>query len=270
MADLRTVVIAGAAGRMGQALVRAVVKQDGLTISGAIERPDSPAIGKDVGVVAGGEALNVLITEDVGTALDHADVLLDFTSPSSTVALARQTGERGLVHVIGTTGCSAEDEAALNEAAKAGARIVKAGNFSLGVNLLVELTKKAAAVLGPDWDAEVLEMHHNKKVDAPSGTALMLGKAVAEARQTDFDAEAVYAREGHTGAREKGTIGFATLRGGNVIGEHSVYLVGPNERIELTHKAQDRALFADGAVRAALWAHDKPSGYYSMADVLGF
>ncbi|MBU1174373.1 MAG: 4-hydroxy-tetrahydrodipicolinate reductase [Alphaproteobacteria bacterium] len=270
MSDLRTVVIAGAAGRMGQALLKAVVATEGLCVVGAIERSSSPALGKDVGTIAGLEPLGIAITADIGAALEGAEALLDFTTPASSVALAHETAARGMVHVIGTTGCSAEDEAAFLAAAEAGARIVKAGNFSLGVNLLVELTKKAAEVLGPDWDAEIVEMHHNRKVDAPSGTALMLGKAIAEGRQTSFKDKTVMAREGHTGPRQKGTIGFATLRGGNVIGEHSVYLVGPNERIELTHKAQDRALFADGAVRAALWARNKPKGYYQMADVLGF
>ena len=270
MVDLKTVVIAGAAGRMGQALLKAVLATEGLKVGGALERPGSEAIGKDIGSLAGLESLGVQVTGDIGAALADSDILLDFTTPETSVALAGEAARRKLVHVIGTTGCSAEDEKALHAAANDGAVIVKAGNFSLGVNLLVELVRKASEALGPDWDAEVLEMHHNRKVDAPSGTALMLGKAVADARQIDFDAEAVYAREGHTGARERGTIGFATLRGGNVIGEHSVYLVGPNERIELTHKAQDRALFADGAVRAALWAHGKPAGYYSMADVLGF
>ncbi len=270
MTDLRIVVIAGAAGRMGQALLKAVLATGGLTVSGALERPDSPAIGKDLGTLNGLEPLGVTITADVAAALDGAEAVLDFTAPASSVALSRESAARGLIHVIGTTGCSPEDENIFLEAAGAGARIVRSGNFSLGVNLLLELVKKAASVLGPDWDAEILEMHHNKKVDAPSGTALMLGRAVAEARGKDFEMAAVMAREGQTGPREKGTIGFAALRGGNVIGEHSVYFVGPNERIEITHKAQDRALFADGAVRAALWAREKPAGYYSMADVLGF
>ena len=269
MTDLR-IAIAGAAGRMGQANLRAVLGTPGLVVTGAVERPGSDQIGKDVGNVAGLDALGVLITDDVASVLSEADALIDFTTPDTSTALARETGPRGLIHIIGTTGCSAGDEEVFHAAAKEGARIVKSGNFSLGVNLLVQLVRQAASVLGPDWDAEIIEMHHNRKVDAPSGTALMLGKAVAEARQTDFDAEAVYAREGHTGPREKGTIGFATLRGGNVIGEHSVLLVGPNERIELSHKAQDRALFADGAVRAILWARSKPQGYYQMADVLGF
>ncbi len=269
MSDLMVVVIAGAAGRMGQANLRAVLATEGLRIGGALERSGSNAIGKDVGALVGGEPLGVTVTDDVAKALKGADAVLDFTSPAASVALAEETARRGLVHVIGTTGCSVEDEKALEAAAAAGGRIVKAGNFSLGVNLLVELVRKAASALGPDWDAEIVEMHHNRKVDAPSGTALMLGKAVADGRRTSFDDKAVFAREGHTGPRRMGTIGFAALRGGNVIGEHSVYLVGPNERIELTHKAQDRALFADGAVRAALWARGKPAGYYSMADVLG-
>lgn len=270
MADLKVVVIAGAAGRMGQANIRAVLATEGLAIGGALERTGSDAIGKDVGTLVGAAPLGVIVTDDVEQALDGADAIIDFTTPATSLALAQEAAARGLIHIIGTTGCSAEDEKALQGAAEAGACIVKSGNFSLGVNLLVELTKKAAAVLGPDWDAEIVEMHHNRKVDAPSGTALMLGKAVAEGRQTAFEDKAVYAREGHTGPRERGTIGFATLRGGNVIGEHGVYLVGPNERIELSHKAQDRALFADGAVRTLLWARDKPKGYYSMADVLGF
>ena len=270
MTDLKVVVIAGAAGRMGQANIRAVLATEGLSLGGAIERAGSDAIGKDVGALVGAEPLGVTVTDDVAAALDGADAILDFTTPATSVALAGEAARRNMIHVIGTTGCSREDEAAFEQAAKSGARIVKAGNFSLGVNLLVELVKKAAGALGPDWDAEVIEMHHNRKVDAPSGTALMLGQAVADARQTDFDAEAVYAREGHTGPREKGTIGFATLRGGNVIGEHTVLLVGPNERLELSHKSQDRALFADGAIRALLWARNQPQGFYSMADVLGF
>lgn len=269
MTDLRTVVISGAAGRMGQANLRAVLATKGLKVSGALERPGSNVIGKDAGTLAGVDPLGVLVTDNVADALEGADALLDFTSPESSVALAAETAKRGMIHVIGTTGCTPEDETALQAAANAGARIVKAGNFSLGVNLLVELVKKAAAALGPDWDAEIIEMHHNKKVDAPSGTALMLGKAVAEGRETSFEDKTVFVREGHTGPRESGTIGFATLRGGNVIGEHSVLLVGPNERIELSHKAQDRALFADGAVRAIVWARNKPAGYYQMADVLG-
>ncbi len=270
MSNLTVVVIAGAAGRMGQANLKAVLATEGLAIGGALEKPGSDAIGKDIGTLAGLEPLGVSVTDDIATALEGADIVLDFTSPAASLALANETAARGLVHVIGTTGCSAEDDAAFRAAADAGARIVKSGNFSLGVNLLIELVKKAAGVLGPDWDAEIVEMHHNRKVDAPSGTALMLGKAVAEARGTNFDQSAVYARQGHTGARKKGEIGFAALRGGNVIGEHSVMLVGPNERIELSHKAQDRALFADGAIRAALWAKDRPQGYYQMADVLGF
>jgi 4-hydroxy-tetrahydrodipicolinate reductase len=185
------------------------------------------------------------------------------------VALADKAAALGIVHIIGTTGCSVEDDARIAAAASAGVRIVKSGNFSLGVNLLLGLVEQAARAL-PGFDVEVLEMHHNKKVDAPSGTALMLGAAAARGRDVDLASHAVRSRDGHTGARVAGTIGFATLRGGNVIGDHTVILAGPSERIELGHIADNRALFADGAIRAALWAADQAPGLYSMADVLGF
>ena len=209
------------------------------------------------------------IVDHVEAALALAQGVIDFTAPAASVALARKAAERGLVHVLGTTGLSEDDEAAIRQAAKAGARIVKAGNFSLGVNLLMGLVKKAAADL-PGFDIEILEMHHNRKVDAPSGTALMLGEAAAAGRNVSLKDASVRVRDGHTGAREPGTIGFATLRGGNVIGEHSVIFAGPAERLELRHVADDRTLFAGGAVRAALWAKDQKPGLYSMADVLGF
>ena len=200
---------------------------------------------------------------------DGVQAIIDFTAPANSVALARKAAERGLVHIVGTTGCSAEDDAAIQQAACDGARIVKAGNFSLGVNLLLGLVEQAARAL-PGFDVEILEMHHNKKVDAPSGTALMLGEAAAKGRNITLSDHSVRSRDGHTGAREEGTIGFAALRGGNVIGEHRVILAGPAERIELTHIADNRALFADGAVRAALWAASQKPGLYNMADVLGF
>lgn len=270
MADLRIVVIAGAAGRMGQALLKAVLATEGLAVSGAIERPDSPAIGKDLGALAGLEPLGVIVTADVAAALDGAEAVLDFTTPAASVALATETAKRGLVHVIGTTGCSDEDEKVFEAAAAAGARIVKAGNFSLGVNLLAELVRQAAAALGPDYDIEILEMHHNHKVDAPSGTALMLGDAAAAGRGISITEHSVRVRDGHTGPRVAGSIGFASLRGGTVVGDHSVILAGPSERIELVHRAEDRGIFANGAARAALWAARQPKGYYTMADVLGF
>jgi 4-hydroxy-tetrahydrodipicolinate reductase len=267
MSDLK-VTIAGAGGKMGAANIRAIAATAGITVVSAFDRAGAPAVGKDAGELAGIEALGVTITADVAAALADAEAIIDFTAPANSVALAQEAAKRGLVHIIGTTGCSEADDAAIREAA-ARARIVKAGNFSLGVNLLLGLVKQAAAAL-PGFDIEILEMHHNKKVDAPSGTALMLGEAAARGRSVDLKTHSVRVRDGHTGAREEGSIGFATLRGGNVIGEHKVILAGPSERIELNHIADNRALFADGAVRAALWVRDQRPGLYSMADVLGF
>lgn len=267
MPDLK-VAIAGAGGKMGAANIRAVAATPGLSVVSALDRPGAPGIGKDAGELAGIEALGVAITDDVAAALAGAEAIIDFTAPASSVALAGEAAKRGLIHIIGTTGCSEADDAAIRAAA-ASARIVKAGNFSLGVNLLLGLVKQAAAAL-PGFDIEILEMHHNKKVDAPSGTALMLGEAAARGRNLDLKTHSVRVRDGHTGPREEGSIGFATLRGGNVIGEHRVILAGPSERIELNHIADNRTLFAEGAVRAALWARDQRPGLYSMADVLGF
>lgn len=267
MSDLK-VAIAGAGGKMGAANIRAIAATPGITVVSAFDRAGAPVIGKDAGELAGIEALGVTVVDDPAAALDGADAIIDFTAPANSVALAKEAAKRGLVHVIGTTGCSEADDAAIREAASS-ARIVKAGNFSLGVNLLMGLVKQAAAAL-PGFDIEILEMHHNKKVDAPSGTALMLGEAAARGRNLDLKTHSVRVRDGHTGPREEGSIGFATLRGGNVIGEHRVILAGPSERIELNHIADNRALFADGAVRAALWARSQKPGFYNMADVLGF
>ncbi|MGN6487234.1 MAG: 4-hydroxy-tetrahydrodipicolinate reductase [Devosia sp.] len=268
MPDLK-VAVAGAGGRMGNANIRAVLQTPGLQLHSAFDRSGAPAIGKDAGELVGVERLGVAVGDRVEAALDGAQALIDFTAPASSVTLAQAAAKRGLVHIIGTTGCTPEDDAAIAAAARAGARIVKAGNFSLGVNLLLGLVEQAARAL-PGFDVEILEMHHNKKVDAPSGTALMLGEAAAKGRNVTLADHSVRVRDGHTGAREAGTIGFATLRGGNVIGEHRVILAGPSERIELGHIADNRALFAEGAVRAALWAAGQPPGFYSMADVLGF
>lgn len=268
MTDLK-VAIAGAGGRMGAANIRAIAQTPGIAVYSAFDRAGTPVIGKDAGELAGLETLGIAITDDVDTALAGADAIIDFTAPANSVALARRAATLGLVHIVGTTGCSEAEDEAIRAAGAAGARIVKAGNFSLGVNLLLGLVQQAAAAL-PGFDVEILEMHHNKKVDAPSGTALMLGEAAARGRNLDLKTHSVRVRDGHTGPREAGSIGFATLRGGNVIGEHRVILAGPSERIELNHIADNRALFADGAVRAALWARDQQPGLYSMADVLGF
>jgi len=268
MSDLR-VTIAGAGGRMGAANIRAVANTPGLVLHSAFDRPGSAAVGRDAGEASGIAKLGVLIGDDPEAALAGTEAIIDFTAPAVSVMLSEQAAARGIVHIIGTTGCSKEEDWAIAKSGSAGARIVKTGNFSLGVNILAGLVRQAAAAL-PDYDIEVLEMHHNRKVDAPSGTALLLGKAAAEGRGDDFDQNAVLSRQGHTGARIPGNIGFATLRGGNVIGEHTVMFVGETERIEITHRATDRGMFAAGAVRAALWAKDQPAGFYDMADVLGF
>lgn len=267
MSKLR-IIIAGAGGRMGAANIRAVTSHAGVELVGAFDRPGAASVGRDVGVLAGLGDLGVAVAEGPDALLDATDAIIDFTAPAASVALAKHAAEKGLVHIIGTTGCSETDDAAIAEAGGSGARIVKSGNFSPGVVTLAALVEKAARALA-DYDVEVLEMHHNQKVDAPSGTALMLGEAAARGRDVDLKTHAVRVRDGHTGPREFGSIGFATLRGGNVIGDHSVILAGPSERIELGHRAQDRTIFANGAVKAAIWASTQPAGLYSMADVLG-
>jgi 4-hydroxy-tetrahydrodipicolinate reductase len=267
MADMR-LIVAGAGGRMGRTLVKAIAEAKGLTLAGALEDARSPLIGKDAGVLAGLPESGVKLASDAAALLEKADGIIDFTVPAATVAFAALAAKFGKVHVIGTTGLSASDEAKIKEAAKT-AKIVKSGNMSLGVNLLAALTKRVAKTLDDSFDIEVLEMHHNQKVDAPSGTALLLGRAAAEGRGIDLDQHAVKAREGHTGKRNPGDIGFATLRGGSVVGEHTVMFAGPAERIELTHKAEDRMIFARGALHAALWARGQKPGLYSMLDVLG-
>ncbi|GGA79866.1 4-hydroxy-tetrahydrodipicolinate reductase [Brucella endophytica] len=261
--------VVGAGGRMGQALIRAIAAMDGAQLSGAVERSGSPLIGRDAGEVAGVGPLGIAITDDPLPVFKAADGVLDFTSPAATVEFAKLAAEAGIVHVIGTTGCSPADDEQICEAA-ARAAIVKSGNMSLGVNLLSVLVEKAAKALGPDdFDIEILEMHHKHKVDAPSGTALLLGEAAAKGRGIDLGDNSVRSRDGHTGARENGTIGFATLRGGSVVGDHSVILAGTGERITLSHNAEDRTIFARGAVKAALWAQGRKPGLYTMRDVLG-
>lgn len=267
MAELK-VLVAGASGRMGAANIRAVAANKDLVLHAAIDRPGAPAIGRDAGSFAGIEDLGVAIGDDFAAALAGADVIIDFTAPSATVAHARLAATHGLIHIIGTTGCSEADDAAIAEAARNGARIVKSGNFSMGVVVLADLVRKAAATLA-EFDIEILEMHHNKKVDAPSGTALLLGEAAAAGREISLRDHSVRVRDGHTGPREAGTIGFATLRGGTVVGDHSVIFAGQFERIELNHRAEDRGIFANGAARAALWAARQQPGLYSMNDVLG-
>jgi 4-hydroxy-tetrahydrodipicolinate reductase len=267
MPDMR-LIVAGAGGRMGRALIHAIAASKGASLIGAVEAPGSAVIGRDAGELAGLGKNEVCVTEDVEPLLARAEGLLDFTLPAATVALAELTARQGLVHVIGTTGLSGENDNLIAEASKR-AVIVKSGNMSVGVNLLQALVKRVAATLDQEFDIEILEMHHGKKVDAPSGTAIMLGKAAADGRGIDLDRHSVRARDGHTGPRCPGDIGFASLRGGSVVGDHTVVFAGPAERIELVHRAEDRMIFARGALRAALWARDKKPGLYSMADVLG-
>jgi len=269
MSDMGLVVV-GAGGRMGQTLIRTVQGMEGVRVVGAIERSGSPHLGRDAGELAGIGIINVEISDDPLPVFAKADGVLDFTAPGASVAFAGYAAQARIVHVIGTTGLSGEDDAAIAAAARH-ATIVKSGNMSLGLNLLSVLVKQAARALDAgDFDIEILEMHHRHKVDAPSGTALLLGEAAAEGRGIDLAEQSVRVRDGHTGPREAGTIGFATLRGGSVVGEHSVILAGIGERIVLSHLAEHRTIFARGAVKAALWARGRKPGLHSMLDVLGF
>lgn len=262
------VVVTGASGRMGRMLIRLIHESDALRLVGALERPGHPWIGQDAGLCVGAAEAGVAVTDDAVQAIAEAQAVIDFTAPEATVAFAELTAQARAVHVIGTTGLDEAHLAALKAAARH-APIIRAGNMSLGVNLLVGLTRKVAAALGTDWDIEVVEAHHRHKVDAPSGTALMLGQAAAEGRGTTLDDLRVPAREGITGARAPGSIGFAAIRGGDVVGEHDVIFAAEGERIVLRHLATDRAIFARGALRAAVWGQDKGPGEYDMMDVLG-
>jgi len=262
------IVITGASGRMGQMLVKTVHASDQARLVGALERPGHPWVGQDVGVAMGGAALGVVVTDDPLEVFAQAQAVIDFTAPAATVEFAALAAQARAVHVIGTTGLEADHLAKINAAARH-ATIVRAGNMSLGVNLLTLLTKKVAAALGEDFDIEIVEAHHNKKVDAPSGTALMLGEAAAEGRGVSLDAVRDSGRDGITGARKRGDIGFAVVRGGDIVGEHDVMFAAPGERIILRHIATDRSVFARGALEAALWGQGKAPGEYNMADVLG-
>jgi 4-hydroxy-tetrahydrodipicolinate reductase len=260
--------IAGAAGRMGRVLTRIVNDTPGAEVAGGIEPKGSAHIGADMGELAGIGTLDVAITDDPLHLFTHIDGVIDFTVPAATEALVELSAQARIVHVIGTTGIGEAGDAKI-KAASRHARIIKSGNMSLGVNLLAVMVKKVAAALGEEFDIEVLEMHHRHKIDAPSGTALLLGQAAAAGRGIDLRTRSVRSRDGHTGARPSGDIGFATLRGGSVVGEHTVMFAGPAERVELTHKAESRDIFARGAVRAALWGMDQKPGLYAMTDVLG-
>jgi 4-hydroxy-tetrahydrodipicolinate reductase len=253
---------------MGRTLVKAIADTDGVVLAGAIEAPGAAVIGRDAGELAGLGPNGIMVSADAKTMFANADGLLDFTIPAATLVLAEQSAAHDLVHIIGTTGLAPEDEKIIASAAGR-ARIVKSGNMSLGVNLLAALVKLVAKTLDDEFDIEIFEMHHGKKIDAPSGTALLFGAAAAAGRGIDLPKRSVRARDGYTGARKAGDIGFASLRGGTVVGDHSVIFAGPHERIELVHKAEDRMIFARGAIKAALWARNQKPGLYSMADVLG-
>lgn len=260
--------VMGGGGRMGQMLVREIAATEGCVVAGGTEAPGSDKVGRDLGEVAGLRPMNAKIVTDPAAVFDAADAIIDFTAPAATVAHARLAAAKGKVLVIGTTGLSDADDKAVAEAARS-ATIVRAPNMSLAVNLLLALTEQVASRLGPEFDIEIVEIHHRHKVDAPSGTALALGDAAAKGRGVKLKDVAVRGRDGHTGTRPSGAIGFAALRGGAEVGDHTVMFCGPAERIELTHKAASRQIYASGAVKAALWARGRKPGLYGMKDVLG-
>jgi 4-hydroxy-tetrahydrodipicolinate reductase len=268
MAATLRIAITRASGRMGQMLISQVIASDKMMLSGAIEREGHPWIGRDVGEAMGGGALGVVVTSDAQGTIAAADAVIDFTAPMATVAFAGLAAASGTVHVIGTTGMS-DDEVAQLDGPSGKTVIVRAGNMSLGVNLLTQLTKRVAAALDEDYDIEVIEAHHNQKVDAPSGTALMLGEAAAEGRGVSLNDVSDRGRDGITGARKRGDIGFTAIRGGDIVGEHDVLFAAAGERIILRHVASDRSVFARGALKAAVWGQGRAAGAYDMLDVLG-
>ncbi len=268
MTDLLKVVITGASGRMGQTLVNLITKSDKLELVGAIERLNHEWVGQDIGVAMGGSELGVVVSEDPIEVIANAEAVIDFTTPSATIEFSKLAAQARAIHVIGTTGMTEEDLEKI-KAASFHSVVVRAGNMSLGVNLLVALTKKVAAALDDEFDIEIIEAHHKHKVDAPSGTALMLGEAAADGRGIKLAELADRGRDGITGARNKGSIGFSSIRGGDIIGRHDVLFASNGEQLTLSHNATDRNIFAQGAIKAVLWGIDKQPGQYDMMDVLG-
>lgn len=262
------VAIVGAGGRMGKNLVEAVCMTEGLEVTAATERPDSSLVGADVGEVAGVGKLGVNISHSLTKVVDAFDVVIDFTSPEATMIHLGVCLEHGKKMVIGTTGLDDQQKARIDAASQKVA-VVFAPNMSVGVNLCFKLLDIAARVMGDDCDIEIVEAHHRHKVDAPSGTALRMGEVVADALERDLGEVAVYGREGKTGARDRKTIGFETIRAGDVVGEHSVWFATEGERVEIVHKASSRMTFAKGAARAAAWLDDQSKGRFDMQDVLG-
>ena len=263
------IAITGAAGRMGKTLIEAVSLNPNAQLAAAIERPGIDAIGADSGELAGLGKNGVAIVGDIAEVINDFDVLIDFTAPVATVANASACAQASKKIVIGTTGCTDDDKAAIANSA-AQTAVCMATNFSTGVNLCFKLAKEAAAILGDDYDVEIVEAHHRHKVDSPSGTALSLGEAVAEGLDRNLQEVAIYGREGQVGARPDKEIGFATVRGGDVVGDHTVMYLADGERVEITHKASSRMSFARGAVRAAVWLAGRDHGLFDMQDVLGF
>lgn len=263
------IAIVGAAGRMGRMLISAIVKAEGAELAGGVETAGHPDMGRDLGELAGFEPCGVVLTSDTRALFKAADVVIDFTAPAATAAHAALAADTGTRLVIGTTGLDVSQQEVINRAAQKTA-LVQAANYSVGVNVLLGLVEQAARILPEAYDIEILEMHHHHKVDAPSGTALALGRAAAAGRNVSLDDVADKVRDGITGARRLGDIGFATLRGGDVVGDHTVMFAGTGERLEISHKASSRENFAAGAVRAALWVSTQKPGLYAMKDVLGF
>jgi 4-hydroxy-tetrahydrodipicolinate reductase len=261
------IAIAGASGRMGRMLIEHVLNTEGVSLAGALDVPGSPALGQDAGLLLGRQT-GVAISADLDAVLAGADCLIDFTRPEGTLAHVAAAKKLGVKMVIGTTGFDDAGKAALAEAARS-IGIVFAANFSVGVNATFKLLEVAARLLSTGYDIEVIEAHHRFKVDAPSGTALKMGEVIAEALGRDLKTCAVYAREGHTGERDPDSIGFATVRGGDIVGDHTVMFAGIGERIEISHKSSSRQSYADGAVRAARFLADQPKGLFDMQDVLG-
>lgn len=264
---MSNIVVAGAAGRMGRQLVQAILERKDVTLAGVTEHPENELIGRDIGLLVGGEALGVEISPSIESVAGPFETIIDFTAPANTRNLLSYAASNGKRMVVGTTGMTDEDAQLIDVSAKKTA-VVYAANYSVGVTLSLELLAHATRVLGSAYDIEITEAHHKHKVDAPSGTALAMGNAIAAAAGKTLNECAVYAREGITGARKEGTIGFSTIRAGEIIGEHTVLFCGQGEQLEITHKATDRMTFARGAVRAAAWIANQPNGRYDMTDVV--
>ena len=267
MNESTRIAIVGASGRMGLALISAIVDDPDLELAAAVTRADDPALGQDAGALAGRAALNVRVSTDFSAAVERCDIAIDFSRPEATLQTLRVAAASGRPVVIGTTGFDAAQQNAIDRAGEKIA-VCQAANYSIGVNVCLKLLQQAARALGPAYDVEIIEAHHRHKVDAPSGTALAMGRAVADVLERDLDEVAVFGRQGHTGARDSHTIGFATVRGGDVVGDHTVLFLGDGERVEISHRATSRLNFARGALRAAAWLVGRAPGAYDMRDVL--